>query len=539
MKSANKYIVSILTVGFISLVILSTLLFWGREVCQAFLYTKILKRPIGFVTITPSSLVPELDSDPNVVRKSRVTASIYDDVVFSGLGFWQNISSLEKGQLGDFCVTNKYTGDKGRKGYSLVLFNKHTGLFVYYDVFKKKREWSKKAKFYAGPKGISETADKNLGRFSKPYKNLWRSYTNSFTFFDKSLSRFFQIRFYEQVVVKGTQLSKDYSPVQMGEFDGFDKNGGLLGYLRWHPPLRKETPQDKEEKKTIIRSWRDMNGQRINYVSAAEDHTGTYSKEETLVLDKSGEIRKLDNNTLELSGPIGFVPSAVDSVGRAKPEELFAYAVQPFVVNDEYSGTIAASISREAMEIQVAVFDKDGKLIERKGAHINPFSMAGGPALTILNYLIENLQPAFLGLVSYFTASSFEAASGHRALFILPNSFIGMFGRYAGESIIGRFFFALMVISPSVILGLLLACWVSRDAVVVGLSKRAKLYWVIGTILFGLSAYITYRLTRSKETLVTCINCGKMRRPDMGRCHRCRSKWHVVELTAPLWRVLE
>jgi uncharacterized paraquat-inducible protein A len=62
---------------------------------------------------------------------------------------------------------------------------------------------------------------------------------------------------------------------------------------------------------------------------------------------------------------------------------------------------------------------------------------------------------------------------------------------------------------------------------------------MIGTIAFGLTAYITYRLTQPKITLVTCTNCGKLRRPDMARCHRCGSKWHIPELTPPAWRVVD
>jgi uncharacterized OB-fold protein len=39
--------------------------------------------------------------------------------------------------------------------------------------------------------------------------------------------------------------------------------------------------------------------------------------------------------------------------------------------------------------------------------------------------------------------------------------------------------------------------------------------------------------------LVTCANCGRMRRPDMEKCHRCGSKWYVPELIPPTWRVLD
>jgi hypothetical protein len=167
------------------------------------------------------------------------------------------------------------------------------------------------------------------------------------------------------------------------------------------------------------------------------------------------------------------------------------------------------------------------------------FGASWSPALTIGKYLAENLHPPILSVASYFTASAFEAASGHRALFFLPNSFIAMMGRERSENFAERFFSTLWLILPSIILAIWLACRVSKDAVAVGLSENARLYWIIGTLAFGLTAYITYRLTRPKITLVTCPNCGKMRRPDMPKCHRCKSDWHVPELTPPAWRVLK
>lgn len=539
MKSEHKYIVNILVTGFVILTILSVLFFWARKTCQAIFYENLVVGRARQIRIQPSGLFPDLDNGPNDIIQSYIEAYIGDGVVSHGLGIVQDIGVLENRKSRKFSIINKY---KDKRGCDLILFDKNSGLFAYFDVSREKRRWNKKAKLYAGPKGVSRTADKNLGRFSGPHKNLWRGHIDSVIFFDKSHSCFFQIRFHEEAVFKGPQLPGDYNPIQIGGFSGFEKDSGSLGPLTWSPPLRKGTAEDKKNKKNIRMSTRDKDGQRIVFVSAAEEHTGTYSKEDILVLENNGEIRRLDSKTLELSAPVGFLPSAVDSVGRAKPEELFAYAVQPFVVNDEYSGTIAASISREAMEIQVAVFDKDGKLIERKGAHINPFSMAGGPALTILNYLLEDLQPALLGLVSYFTASTFEAVDGHTGLFILPNSLVAIFSRLGWQNreakgIVSSLFGAMIIIFPSIVLGLLLAWRVRKDSTIVGLSAKAKLCWLIGTIAFGISAYITYRLTRPTETLVTCQNCGKLRRPDMATCHRCGSKWNPPELIPPVWRV--
>ena len=286
---------------------------------------------------------------------------------------------------------------------------------------------------------------------------------------------------------------------------------------------------------------REEEGVGEDFVSALDEKVGSYSEEYSLILDESGEIRRLNNETLELSGRIGHLPSAppFGEGGSIGPKGLFAYQVLPFTIGDEYAGTIVGSISREGNGLRVSVFDGEGKLIKSEATLINWYKRAGGPAWTIATYILENLGPAVFSWASSVTASSFEATAGHRGLFILPNSFAGLFGRDAGEDIISRFFFSLFIISPSIILGLLLGWRVCRDATVVGFSGRAKRYWFIGTIMFGLSAYIAYRLTRPKVMLVTCQNCGKMRRPDMERCHRCRSRWVVPELTPPSWRVID
>ncbi len=547
MKSANKYIVNVTTVGLISLIILSVVLFWCRKLCQGILFGDVLKQPIANVLITPSSLVPELDSGPDVVEKSSITASISQDVVFESLGVVQNVWSIEQGQLGDFFIQRS---DKKSEGKSLILYDEKSGLFVYYDIFKnnkaKRRGWAKKVKLYAGPNGISKTPGKTLGRFAKPclglYKSTpqWRGGELSFVFFDKTLSQFLRINFQQEELTKGPKLSEDYKPIQISWLMGLKKN--VTTYIfEWTPPLRKATPQDRKNKRKIRGHIFDANGQSIDLVSVKENMHTYGSRQYDLVLDESGQIRTLNKKTLELSSSVGYLPSAPPQPNRissAKPNELLAYEVRPFTIDGEYAGTIAASISREGLGLRVAVFDPNGNLIEQKGNYVNPLEIPGGPVLVTIEYILENLQPAVLGVASYFTASSFEAAAGHRAIFILPNSFVAMFARDA-IGIIGPFFGALFIISPSIILGLLLAWRMRIDAAAVGLSGRAKYYWTIGTILFGLSAYITYRLTRPKIRLVTCTNCGKLRRPDMDICHCCGSRWLVPDLIRPTWRVID
>ncbi len=419
MKSANKYIVNILATGFVTLAILSVLFFWGREVCETFLYAEILKEPIGRVKITPSYLVPELDSEPNVVRQSCVSASISEAAAVSSLGVWQNVWALENGQLGRFCI---YRSGKKGKVDTLVLFDKDLGLFISYKVIKKKRGWGKKAELYAGPNGIAKTPGKNLGRFTQPRLGQWKGDGFSFIFFDNSLSSFFRIEFEQEKVTKGPKVPRNYRVVQINRNVGLEKGQRetTIQDFIWDPPLRRATAQDKGRKRRRKAPIRDKDGQKTYLVSAGEKHVGTYSKEYGLILDKSGEIRRLDNQTLELSGIAGFLPAAHRD-SAAKPRELLSYKVLPFTIEDKYAGTIVGSLSREATKLQIAVFNGEGRLLEKKGAGIDPFDRPWGPTLTIINYVLENLQPAFLGLASYFTAWSFEAAAGHRALFILPN----------------------------------------------------------------------------------------------------------------------
>ena len=208
----------------------------------------------------------------------------------------------------------------------------------------------------------------------------------------------------------------------------------------------------------------------------------------------------------------------------------------------KYFGMCVSSLSREGTALAVAVFDPNGKLIYRGDTRANDGTFTASavysksPLAKTVLFLLENLQPPAFGVASYLSGNSIEASAGHRALFVLPNSFVGMLGRYNGTKFDREVFFPLLI-GPSLVLSWWLAFRVRKDAKIIGLSGTAKKWWTIGTIAFGLPAYITYRLTRPKEALVTCQNCGKMRRPDMEICHRCGSKWEMPELTPPSWRI--
>jgi hypothetical protein len=414
-----------------------------------------------------------------------------------------------------------------------------------------------------GPEGISETADKILGRFIAPITDSTSWGWPRRTVYDKKLRRFFAVDFDNRTVVKGPQLSKDdaHKPIQIGYLH---KNN--LSRLDWGPPNIRLSEEDAKKRGFTIDPNRPKPlppppggtpGWIIPIVRKSFEYT-TYAGKYLLVLDETGRIDLLDRKTLEFAGTAGFLPRPqFSSIESATEADLLGYHANPlaFTTDKKYRGMYVAGINREGTALALAVYDEKGKRIKTshtsftkqimRQRHVIPsrkaafFEAPWAPASTIGKYLAENLHPPLLSLVSYFTADSFEATAGHRALFILPNSFIGMKGRDINQNIGARFYAALLIILPSIILAILLAWRVSKDALTVGLSENAKLYWMLGTLAFGLTAYITYRLTRPKITLVTCQNCGNPRRPDMDKCHRCGSKWRVPELIPPAWRVID
>jgi len=601
MKSSTSYSLKVFATGFIVLTLLSIPLFWLRSLCQTAI-AELMPREIKSVDISPSGLVPpELENDPNVAQHSRVGASINSEVPSSiGLAdyfitrlpgasrsnvylassdeawmyFDKNLGQIvhqydEKSTMPDNSTLRKiirfYIGPKGIS----ELPDEKLGRFFdpILDGNWIVRRWEK----------------------AKPRELI---------LYDKKLRCFFRIDFDQRTVVKGPEVKKGFPndhPIQIGRLY---KNEFSLD-LNWSAPHIK-VPRKDADRTDLQANINDSFSIRLAATLKDADRTdlqanikpiiptGFWSDSGPylLVLDETGRIELLDRETLELAGSAGWLPgprSYFYSEQSQKPKDLLAYEVQaltlrthyfenpeevittfgdtlynfarqPSRVDKEYLGMFAASVSRDGTALVLTVFDKESKRIttehtklstnvSRPSEYLHSSKAAfwrapWAPVSTIGKYLAENLHPPILSLASYFTASVFEAGSGHRALFLLPNSFVAMVGRDSRGNFAERFASALWWILPSIVLAAWLAYWVSKDAVVVGLSGKARFYWIIGTIAFGLTGYITYRLTRPKITLVTCANCGKPRRPDMDKCHRCGSGWQVPELIPPAWRVL-
>ena len=572
---ALDYPVKVIATGLVVLVLLSLPLFWVRFTCETSLFSRMSNEAKG-VSIAPSLLVPnELEKDPakdpNAASSSRASASIrYQRPMSLGI-FDYFIARLPGGRC-----TNVYFFSSFNEW---MYFDVKTGQLVHSyleeQVMPDKTPFRKKVQLYIGPEGVSETADKTLGRFIDPIIDQGWTYvrqrqSRELMIFDKKMRCFFKVDFNQRTTIKGPKIGKNdrrHKPIQIGLLS---KTTFELSYLNWSPPQIRPSDRNRSSKPIPI------------IPSFVSSDAGPYM----LVLDESGEIGLLDKESLTIVGVSGWLPAPETYFGSrstVRPRDLLGYEVMPLFlstyffenpeevrmafgdmsyylrreasrVEKKYLGMFATGVSRDGTALALTVFDEKGKGIKsehtkfqkQEGLHTTPvrsskavfFEAPWASTLTIGKYLSENLHPPILSIASYFTASAFEANAGDRALFFLPNSFIAMKARERPGNFAERFFSALWLILPSIILALLLSIRVSKDAVIVGLSENARLYWIIGTIAFGLAAYITYRLTRPKITLVTCQNCGRPRRPDMDRCHRCKSDWHVPELIPPAWRVL-
>lgn len=538
----KSYLVRVIAIGSVVLVLLSIPLFWARFFCESAL-VEIMPGEGRTVQIERSGLIPEeIENDPNVFSHSQVEASMWRHFEPPVLGISDYFQA--RGPTGR--RSNVYHDDWDEHERTLMYFDEGSGLIVYEHTRKERKgdltPRLKQARLYAGPEGVSETAGKRLGRFAEPIvSGDWYYVPGRYLLrplFDKKLRRFFLINFDDRTVVKGPEIERGspHNPVQI---QALTKNE-LSVHMHCYPPVTRALKPVKDDE--------DVEGRtkpRYTSKSVIESFSNSLSGRYILVLDESGRLDLLDRETLQFAGPAGYLPLPHRHFpeGVARPKDLLAYSVQPvsFGPDLEYKGMCVATVLREGTTIGLAVFDRRGRRVAEEqslGGKDIYFGEPWAPALAICKYLLENLHPPILSVLSYFAADGIEATDGHRALLILPNSFVAMQARQGYDFPFDEFILVVELLSLSIVLSGLLAWRVYRDSIAVGLSENAKLFWLIGTFAFGLSAYITYRLTRPRITLVTCANCGRGRRPDMETCHRCGSKWHVPELTPPSWRVV-
>jgi len=621
-KSLINYPLKVFATGFIVLILLAILLFWGRFLCL-YSFFGLMRRDAQQVSMEPSGLMPpKFEIDPNIIHHSKVSAGMNTKQIIScGIVDYVKARSLGGRQ------SNVYFIKPDRDDW--MYFDRKTGQIVHryidsHSMYDKATSSIRRVLLYIGPEGVSGTRDKTLGWFIDPIIDRNSIYLipekqSNLILYDKKLRRFFKIDFNKKTIIKGPKLKKDSShkPIQLGLLS---KNTSFLYDLSWTPPEIKVSDLETDDLSKYFN--------KITHLFYTHLH-GPY----LLVLDETGRIDLLDKETLKFVGTAGRLPvtTKYPLPTQSSPEDLLSYSVVPLFLgahisediseseykemlrggtsqkNKElqnmylentgpayqaspygtylpphlfmhgrtteiihpgeeneckyiYTGMFATTLSRDRTAMVLVAFDEKGKEIKKVYNKITkhgardilyvypghatpnwpkPHMANWSSALIIGKYMVEILHPPILSAVSYFTASSFEPTPCPKELFILPNSFIAMKGRDMKKNVTERFIPALLLLLPSIILTICLTWRVNKDAVVVGLSRNTKLYWIIGTLAFGLTSYITYRLTRPKATLIICANCGNPRRPDTDRCHRCGSKWNVPELIPPTWRVID
>jgi hypothetical protein len=559
MNGSIRYGTRIMTTGFLVLVFYAILLFWGRWFCEVTLEARMPTEG-RFVHVSPSGLLPAgLEGEPNADRPSVATGHNNDLVLLQALGILNYLNSHEPG--GRCSDVFYYQGNDK----SWMYFDRASGYLVRQVSVRTGTEGEHASSLvvprYAGPEGMSDTPRAGLGRFVAPLVAPDDEMPS--ILYDQHQRRFFMLDWENRTVRAGPPLDGNHQPVEIGS-----RRGGERVNVTWEAPCRRPprpAPTDAREPSRFTVPFR-------------VENAGPY----LAVIDASGRIDLLDRETLELIEGKGMLPAPRTLCGQGvpKPGQLLDYAVTPVYIGDshEYAGMVVAGVSRQGMSLTLAVFDPSGKCLGTHSTRAHPYDLredlfrllydakAGddptrlrryvdgayvestqaalsevpwGPTFAAGKYILETLHPPALTLASFFLADHIGASASHRALFLVPNSFAALQQDRRGNAMIWNLMSALWVMAPALLLAVFLTWRVARDAGPVGLSEKARSLWILGTLAFGLPAYITYRLTRPDIRLVTCPNCGQARRPDMEKCHRCGSAWVVPELTPPAWQVVE
>ena len=443
MKLLTNYPVRVLATGFVVLTLLSIPLFWVRFMCRMSLAVGIPEAG-RTVSIEPSGYIsPEIDEDPNLTTRSRVTAKMNPELFPASLGITNYFAS--RSPMGS--RSNVFVAESKE---NWMYFDEKSGQIIcrYTDTetMPDRNRLRRQVQYHIGPEGISEIPDEGLGQFVEPIISqgwvTWghdRAGPADLILYDRKLRQFFKIDFDRPTVVKGPELSDDAShdPVGIGLLS---KNPSYL-HLDFSPPTKGtsgygyRTTRHGRQSGAVIQS--------VQHHSAGPH---------LLVLDKSGRIDLLDKETLQFTGTAGRLPLPATLSGHEKsatPDSALCYRVKPLYLGNRidpnepegrnrqtsdpnalhYAGMFAVSMSRDGTSLAMTTFDDKGQTKSQKpggrqrdnSAEMVYFGTAWAPMSTVCKYVTESLHPPLLLVASCFTASSFEAGAGHRALFLLPN----------------------------------------------------------------------------------------------------------------------
>lgn len=455
-------------------------------------------------------------------------------------------------------------------------YDKTIGQFVIRDINHQQKEPVQKIVGYLGPKGYSANFNPQAGTFSNPLFVHWIRLSPGLTgriLYDNALRRFYRIDIKYTVrkpdsekefciipldsirVIEGPQLQTDKTVVDVWEW----KENRSVFDLSWMPPqqiirtLKTQYSQDPNAPDALDAPPYDA--YRTRYIPLENAPKSYTRRNEFFVLYEDGEIDYIDGNTLTVSKHAGQLPQVgfYQQSMSNHPRDIGDYEILGiYDPNDKHLGTAAAAVSRDGLSVQIVFYDDKGTLITeafRKYCNCNNCnrnnnsglsvltSTPRGPLLITLRYLWENLQPPVLRLLDLPASQWFNPAAGHSHLFVRPNSMIGLMKFDAASFKFWLLWFFLML--PSLVLSVWLAITARIKAAQMGYTALSKDGWFIAVLAFGIAGYITFRLTMPKERMVTCTNCGNLRRVDFARCQLCNALWPDTASPKTAWRVID
>jgi hypothetical protein len=506
MKRLNKKF-NVLVTGLLTLILFSLALFWGRHLCQLVLTSAYFSGPArqDIMEVKVTKFIPEFDER---LKGFPIKVRLGEGVFFN-----QYLNYIYDSYFHDFMVKNVRMDDLIALDSVMskaVYYDRKTGRLVLArfqrDISDRAVKWSAKPIAFAGPKGVSSSDSSSLGRFGESPLISRLGSTQEVFFFDRNARRYYLVDFDHKTVKESSEFAKT-DPYGYPLVVGFHRDWGVRMDSRSYA----EIPEDL--RKRLI-----------------EYYPG---KDNNLVLDRSGTIGRFDLNTMS------FVSHQAGSLGDA-PSNSFAYTFVPYSMDNKYMGAAVMRLNRTLRWMDLRVFSEKGNLIKYEYRKLNPWIWEGGVTFSMINWFLENLHPPILDVATYFTADKISALEGQKSIFLLSESLLGQTSREMRDKYLWeRIFVAFIIMSPSIVLICILIFQVNREAKFLGLLPESRRAWKYGILLFGLPAYITWRIVRPKEVMVTCKNCGKLRRPEFENCQHCKSLWHVPEITPPSWRVVE
>lgn len=511
---------------------------------------------------TPWLMEEERKNDQNFRNPNWQVRLRTENILEKSFGIVDSLTQLSDADYRGFSKLNKDLGVSSH-------YDHRTGQIAFYDVVRENKKWHKNTvRFYAGPKGVSENPTEDVGRFIDPIFST----SNAIHIFDKELRQFFLIEF-EAKQINGPENTTEWKLEQKR----FVKNDPLPEDDS-HKPIRIGTSRIRDDNKCVRVDWNkpkkrvaiksESNDDRIRWEWKPIDiDISKGSGKYLLVLNDSGRIDLWDRETLKFERTAGWLPAPKTFFGKktlSTPKNLAGYAIVPLQKKSkdgpQYMGLCAAA-TRDGWGLAAQLFNPNGvrqqnhpdewtrsrrvKTYRSYAAYSSTpgnkriFLQPGGPLVFTIRYILENLQPPILSLASFFASDFIDVDSSFRGLFIRPNGFVGTMGQRITDDFITKLCGALVLMTPSILLALLLGRRIWIRSRLLGCTQKSKVIWFWATVAFGVPAFIAFKLTRPKETPVTCFQCGKLRRPADPQCHWCNADWDTTTQSPPAWRIAD